>query len=351
MIRFLNRPYQSLLLPVFALLVGTTSCTKNSDVTNANTGTVPNTVASNASVLVNTDKSQLNSLFAPFRSTPQSLTVPAGVQTVILGTKGTKLTFYPFSFLDAGGVPIASGNIDLKLIEMCTPGVMIANRTVTEMYGVPLKSGGQIYLEASQGGVPVYPGKFGVGFVQTDSSTQPMELYYGNPLNPDSVVTFAGPSSGTGTMATATTFDVTSVFNGVGGSYTYVYYNHFLFDSASSFGWIGSNHVTTLTAPITYVDVVVPDTGYNPSNTQVFLVFPSTNTVTIWNGYSPTDHKFTNAIPLSTGADFKVVIMCSRSGRYFYYEMPFVAKNNNMTITANPTPQSQAYIQSKLNAL
>lgn len=56
------------------------------------------TVISNPS---GSDRSYLNSLFAPFRTTPQTLTVTAGMYAEVTGAKGTKLTFYPNSFKDA----------------------------------------------------------------------------------------------------------------------------------------------------------------------------------------------------------------------------------------------------------
>ena len=347
MIRF-NYRYLTLLLPAYALLLTAASCTKPSSTNNNNTG---NTNGGNASVLVNTDKTKLNVLFAGLRSTPQTINVTAGTMQAVIANNGTKLVFYPYSFVDGTGAAISSGTITLSLIEMYTPGTLIANRATTSAYNVPLKNGGEIFLTASQGGIPVSITKYGVGFYRaTPSAPDSMELYYGNTINEDSVVTLTGPSLSSipGTTVPGTIFDTTQINTGVSGSYLYAYKNHFLFDSVSSLNWVAAAHLTIPGGGLTNLDIVVPDPGFNPSNTEVFVVYDSLKSAMVWGMYDPIKHTFNSNYTIPTGTPIRVITISNLNGAFYYSEHTYRITGINMVVTVSPLPQTMAYIKSKL---
>ena len=60
----------------------------------------------------------INQLFAGLRTSPQTLTVTAGRDTIVYGANGTRMHFYTNSFKTAAGAIITSGTINLQLVEM-----------------------------------------------------------------------------------------------------------------------------------------------------------------------------------------------------------------------------------------
>lgn len=352
MIRINIRTYSTLVVSAFVMLLA--SCTKPSSVTNSNTTPVDphNTTAGNASVLVNSDKTKLGPLFAAFRFTPQSFSVTPGIGQAVIGSGGTKLIFYDSSFVDpVTGFAINTGTIDVKLIEVYGAGAIIANRSTTTSAAGPVKCQGQIYITATQNGMPVVPRKYGVGFAYPDTVTDSMELYYGNTLNEDSVVMWGAPASGTGTSVTATIFDTTVVPTAVSGANIYVYKHHFLFDSVSNYFWVACQHLVTPPATLTNLDVIVPDPAFNSSNTEVYVVEPSLKIVTLLNVYDPIKHRFTCNYTIPTGTNVKVVLLSNVNGKYYYHEVPTTILNTNTVVTIYPNAQSVEYIKGRLSTL
>ncbi|RYZ16917.1 MAG: hypothetical protein EOP49_51195, partial [Sphingobacteriales bacterium] len=122
----------------------------------------------------------INSLFQQLKSTPQTFTVTAGTQQTITGAKGTKITFHPGSFKDLTGNTISSGTVNIALIEMYTPGDMIANRvTTTTTAQNALTSGGAVNIKATVGGHEVFANSYSIAFKQDGPKEAPMALFRG----------------------------------------------------------------------------------------------------------------------------------------------------------------------------
>jgi hypothetical protein len=242
-------------------------------------------------------------LMAPLRSAPQTFTVTAGVYSTIVGAKRTVIYFNPTSFRAADGSTLTSGIVNITLEEMYRPGEMIANCASTNFNGSPLVSGGQIHIVATQNGQTLEANYYDLRFPQPAPSTQPMNLYIGG-RNNDSVVVwsdfFRYP------IAARTAFD--SINNVC-----------YLFDSVTSFNWLNCDHFYSDPSPKTDLTVALPDTTFNPSNTFVWIVFPSINSVSCLGLYSVPNSSFGfESMPI--GIKFHIIEITNKNGNWYYAE-------------------------------
>ena len=213
----------------------------------------------------------LNQAFAGLRSTPHSLSVTAGRDTIVFGASGTMLHFYVNSFKTAGGSVISGGTINLKLIEMYKIGDMIANRATTTAGGKILQSAGQISISATQGGTVVYANSYGIGFKRATYSPAPMALFYGAVASADSVTTWTqSDSTKNGNIVSGTTTDTVSG----GGTHPNSF---FRFDSCHNFTWANCDWFYASDSANQSVSVILPDTTFNAGNTEMYLVLPNVN--------------------------------------------------------------------------
>jgi len=290
-----------------------------------------------------TNKTKLNKLFSALRSTPQSLTAIAGIKNSVAGANGTVLTFYPNSFKDASGHTITSGTINIQLTEMYKPGQMIANRATATSGGIPLISGGQVCISATKNGQEVYASKYGIAFPQPVTSGQHMNLFYGNTSNADSLVTWTvADTSKAGTRASGTMYDSAYSVN--------VRYE---FDSCANFHWINCDYFYSYSGPLTDIKVVVNDTSFNPSNTEVFLVFPTINSVATLDYYNSATSTF-DLSPghfVSVGFPIDVVVITNKNGNYYYFQQTGITTTNGLSITGHMISHTLSYIAAELSTL
>jgi len=310
-------------------------------------------------------QTSLNQLFASIRSTPQTLSVTAGRDTIVYGANGTMLHFYTYSFKDAAGNIITSGTIDLQLTEMYKAGDMISNRATTFANGQILQSSGQINMVATLNGNEVYANSYGIGFKHGNSSSAPMALFYGASANSDSVATWTqSDSTKNGTTTTGT---VTDTVSSTPKSYFY-------FDTCSSFTWANCDWFYTNDSPETTVSIVLPDNSFNATNTQMYLVLPNVNrwgnTADIFiavlsnvedkglgsSSYTAKTNTLqlisegnTNIVP--AGLNYKLVVLANKNGTYYYYEQQGTIPHNGLTATATLVSQPESTIISNLAGL
>jgi hypothetical protein len=287
-------------------------------------------------------KTNLNNLFNPLRSTPQSFTVTAGSSQTVTGTQGTVLKFYPNSFKNAQGAIINSGTVTIKLVEMYKPGDMIANRASTVANGKPLISGGQVNIKATINGQEVYANKYSISFAETAPSIQPMALYYGNTNNADSITSWSiADTTGNGTTTNGTIADTST------NDYFHV------FDSCTSFNWINCDYFYNDPSPLTNIFVVMPDTTFIPSNTQVFLVFPTINSATYLGQYDLGTSTFSlyTSYFIPIGMTIHIVAIAEKNGQFYYFQQTGLTTTLNMSVNAVMTPQTQSYILTQLSLL
>jgi hypothetical protein len=326
------------------------SCKKNTD----NTSTLqPATVP-------------LNQLFDNLRSTPQTFTVTAGRDTVVFGSQGTMLHFYPNSFKNASGAIITSGSIDLKLVEMYKPGDMIRNRATTMQGKNLLTSGGQIDLRATINGQKVYANKYGIGYFQNNASATPMmELFYGNVNNVDSVVNWEAKD-------TTLERDIAWLGDMNGRNYITTAYGRpwmgYVFDSASDLEYTNCDAFYYSDSPKVSVTAIMPDATFTPENTQVYLVLPTINcamsTVQSTSSYNFGTARYnasekainminegqTNIVP--SGMKYILIVIANKSGQYYYSKQSGDAiPHNGLKLKATMTPDSKDNVLAMLSAM
>lgn len=308
----------------------------------------------------------LNQLFADLRSLPQVITVKAGRDTMVFGSQGTMLHFYPYSFKNASGAIITSGTIDLTLVEMYKPGDMIRNRATTLAGTNLLTSGGQIDLRATMNGQQVYANKYGIGYFQDNPNARPrMELFYGNADNVDSVVNWeAKDTTQEREVAwladTSTRMDLTIAY---GRSWM-----GYVFDSASSLQYTNCDAFYFPGSPKVTVTAIMPDATFTPQNTQVYLVLPEINcamsTVQSSGGFdygtarydAPTrainmiNEGQTNIVP--TGMKYILIVIANKSGQYYYSKQEGDAiPSSGLKLNVTMTQDSKSNVLGMLSAL
>jgi len=287
------------------------------------------------------------------------MVVTAGQAQTIYGRYGTKLTFYPNSFKDNNGNIIKKGIINIKLREIYTVGDMVANRMGTTSDGKMLTSGGQVQIIATMSGREVYANKYGIGFRRLAPSLQPMTLFYGDNTDFNANWTISGaPQTGTYMPGTSTSAD-TSVMvvitsSGVDTVITHgVVTNYYQFDSCANFNWINCDYFYTPGAQLTNVRVMVPDTSFNQSNTEVFIVFPAINAATHATRYNPSTRCFDLQpgyyVPVGMRVD---IIVASKIGISYYFDKQAnITTTKDMLVYTNMALVSLDYIRSQLSGL
>ncbi len=288
----------------------------------------------------------LTQLFSAIQPVPQSFSVPAGKETVIYAAQGTKMHFYSNSFKDANGNIITSGTVNIQMTEMYKPGDMIANRATTIANGEILQSGGQVNITATQNGNPVYANKYSLAFRHNSTSSAPMAMFYGATGNNAAATTTWTQSDTTqnGTKAAGTTSD--SAANNASSL--------FVFDSCTNFTWANCDWFNKNDSPKTTVSIILPDSTFNPTNTQMYLVLPNItrahNTRDTFNAVlssieprlgSESYNASTNTMKLISqhnnvivpaGLDYELVVMANKNGIWYYYQQQGVIPHNGLLV-------------------
>lgn len=284
----------------------------------------------------------INSLFQGLKSTPETFTVNAGTQQTVTGSKGTRITFNPQSFRNAAGAVITSGTINIQLIEMYKPGEMIANRvTTTTASQRQLTSGGSVNIKATQNGNEVFANRYSISFKQPAASENPMALFTGYQVTDGTGVNIKWSDDTTGTV-------LRTIKDSADNS------AYYLFDSCTNFNWINCDYFYTAPSPKTDITIVAPDSSYNLSNTQVFVIFPGINSVSTMYSYNTTTHSFSfghAGYYLPVGTTVHIMIMGGRNNNYFMDVHQNVTVTNGMSVNLTPITQSLSTIQSTLSSL
>jgi len=285
----------------------------------------------------------VKTLFEGLKSPAQTFNVPVGQPYEINAAGGTRIVFKSNTFRDALGNVINSGTVKVELTEILKPADMIANRVYTTTLGHQiLRSGGAVNLKATLDGNPVFAtGGYDLKFKQDAESDNPMALFTGI-TSADSMggaVFWSDQSSNT--IERTTKDDGTNEF-------------FYAFDSVTNLNWINCDYFYSSTDPKTDINVVTPDSSYNATNTQVFIVFKSINSVSgLWN-YNAPNHVFNFGYPgyhLPIGTVIDVVILGAKNNSYFMQLQQNITVTNNLSITFTPQATTMAGVQAMLSTL
>jgi hypothetical protein len=204
----------------------------------------------------------------------QSFTVNAVTGGSITGNRGSHIAFLPGAFVTAAGAPV-TGTVQVKLIEVLNIADMILmNKQTAGNDGGQLRmlrSGGEVKVEATQGGNEVFIVPNGaVVSIPGGSTIDPaMDVFLGTEDSDGDVVW--NLSSDTLTIADSASWDTTGV--------SWFYYQF----SADSLNWLNCDYFPP--GSITALQVDTPD-GYDAFNTRVWFAVPALNGVlgSFYNG-------------------------------------------------------------------
>ena len=212
----------------------------------------------------------------------------------------------------------------VQIVEMYRPGEMMANHAGTATTdGHFLRSGGQINISATTGGIELLANKYSVSFKKPESTAYTMNLYYGSSYNRDSALEWliGDINEQTGTVCVATGTDTT-----------------YTFDSCNTLGYVNCDRLPT-------------DSGA----TEMYLVLPTLNSY-IENrigAYNDSSHTFLfgdDGSQLPIGLDYKLIVVGSKNGKYYYGEKTGTTTAADIYVNIVLTEQSTTYVQSKINA-
>jgi hypothetical protein len=292
----------------------------------------------------------INQLFDQLKYTPQEILVWAGRDTIVWGADTTMLHFYTNSFKDANNNVISGQQIYVHLTEMYKGGDMIANRTSTIAGDTLLQSAGEVNIFFSTlTGETVYTNGYGIGFHQSSASTQPMQLYYGNNNNADSVVYWTqGNISSPGANAAGTTSK----------DYQYDSSHHifvFLFDTCINTSFVNADYFYRNgldTSGSTNIRLTTNDISFNDSNTSCYLYFPSISCIIPMISYSAgyIFQPFDNIDGLPLGLSYKCIVVSVKNGTCYSYTTSGTI-TAGLNIQATMTPSTVSAVQTMLHGL
>lgn len=304
----------------------------------------PENTSTLETVTTNSDLSTFDAL----RSTPQTFSVTAGTAKSLLGAAGTYLRFYPNSFKDKNGNIITSGTVNLELIEAYEVGDMIANRAATVTNTGVLTSSGEVNIKATMNGAEVFANKYGIGFKAAQTATaKPMELYYGDRNNPDSIVTWsAKPGAKDDTVSGITYVTDTSVKLIEGLFY--------LYDSCTSFKWVNSDHPHDGSSK--YIKITVNVSGLQFTGniySNLNIAFPALKIATTLRQLSFDQNTRTGTYQgwsaTGTSAKFAFILPKDKSNWYYYEYTGMVT--DGLVINATPKLITLAEVKTKIKNL
>jgi len=283
----------------------------------------------------------LKSLFQGLKTQPQVFTIAAGQHRVIYGESGTKIVIHPGSFSTIDGEPVTSGEIKIELLETLSLGQMIANRVFTTTdQDTWLKSGGAVRIRATQNGSElVATGTYGLNF-RVDFSMDSMALFKGYTVADD-----LGEAVFWNAVDTSNTIIGTTKEPGMGNVY------YFAFDSVTALNWINCDYYYNYPGPKTDIELLMPDTAFNATNTQVFVLFRDIRSVAgVWD-FDQQRHSFRLGAAnsyLPIGATVDVVMVGVKNNVYYVDVKNNVTISNNFSDTMRPVSKTEAQARSIL---
>ena len=197
---------------------------------------------------------------APIKQTFQLST--ASYNTVT-GAKGTSIFIPNNAFVDASGNPV-TGSITFELQEVYSPAEMIFTGKMTSSGGRTLASGGELYINAQQGGsdLKLAPGKSLDFKVPTNSYDSQMGLFVGNG-DDDNFDWIPAPATNVSECQDSSSITL----------------SNYCFNLDTLINWINCDYFYSDPRPLTEVEIQVPS-GYDSQNTMVYAYIPSINSVT-----------------------------------------------------------------------
>lgn len=250
------------------------------------------------------------------------------------GLHGFYAGFAAHAFQHADGSSV-TGNVDIDLVEAYTVGQMLwlNKQTVGLDAGQlkPLVSGGQFRLRAFQNGsaLRLAPGSSFIG-VPTYTLPDPAMSVFSGTLDDAGIITWTEWP-----MDPIIPVDSSQVDSmPLGGSFYYSF-------PSDSLNWINCDYFYSSAQPLTGIQVVCPS-GYDHSNTAVWIVFPDLNSLTNVLGGTGVVFEPEAGYEMPIGLNVTVVALSDSDGTYYSsFTNTTVTQDLNLPITLQPTTLAQ----------
>ncbi len=96
----------------------------------------------------------LGAVMASLAPQYKEVTINANTGGTFRGNSGTRFVFPPNSFVTQTGLPV-TGNVQVRVVEMLDEADMLFSGVLPTSNGEPLLSGGEVFVDATQGGQPL----------------------------------------------------------------------------------------------------------------------------------------------------------------------------------------------------
>ncbi len=313
-----------LILTVASLAVVMVSCKK--DIVERD-NTYPGSYSSNGA---------LNSYFQQAGPQLQTFTVNAATGGVFYGNQGARLVIAPNSFVYQNMQPV-TGSVDLQLIEVYGKKAIICSGGFTTSNGVPIESGGEIYINAWQGNneLELNPAGGITASIPAGLTTPPpMENFTASEIGEGADFDRVDSS------LVQITWDTSNV---VAAQY---YYNLQVYQ----FGWANCDVYMNSNSDLTDFTVSLPQT-FNHENTMVIISFTDYNTVsTMYTFDEETNAYVSGYYKLPIGFDVTFIAISEINGQFYYTEHSTNIVEDHL-ISLTPQVCTEAYVDQMLTSL
>lgn len=278
------------------------------------------------------NNTSIERFFKNNQKTSQTFIINAQVQNTLKGNDGTIVKIEPNSFVDKNG-NIVKGEVEFELKEVYDKSAMVNSNAHTVSNDIPLISGGELFMGATQGDEPLMlASNKPIALEMPANSKEPMQLFNGK------------PDRNTVNWNLANTNSVTPVLNAnsnTGSSYNF---------TTNSMNWINCDRFMRNNGNNTKMNVRLPQ-QYDTTNTAVFIVFAGQNTVTKFDHFKQLD-RTSNVVNLSNfdtkwysipvGSDVTIVALSEVNGQYYSsMQRTVVVKDHLTDLTMQPTTLDQ----------
>lgn len=283
------------------------------------------------------DYPSMDAFWEDFGPRQQVFLIGSYSENIITGENGVIVQIPANAFETKNGVPV-DGVVRVEMREMLDAGSMIMADRATVSNGRLLSSGGQLYLNASQGGqdLRLRDGASVSVNVPTTSVDPNMQLFVGN----DSSGVFNWQATNvsvadTTANDTSSTNDTTGTGGGgAGGSGGWTppitdSLDYYRMQLQQLFNWINCDYFWSDPRPTTSFEVHVPD-GHDDSNTKSFVYLPSINSVVPVYRYSNGVFTVGPGYYLPIGIDAVFVTISYKNNTIYYSISSTTIKQNHI---------------------
>ncbi len=257
-----------------------------------------------------TTSGQMAPFFQQTQVQSQTFAVTAGQFSQVTGAKSTQLYIYPGSLVLPNG-NAATGSVQVELKELYTHGDMILSNATTTSGSQLLQSGGELYITATQNGQNLlinHNSPIQAYMPATGNGVSGMQRFTGQVVSNN---TAAGNMINWGLLANDTALAPLIWDSAQGGMFlAYAI-------AIDSFGWTNCDQFPTQTNGGADVGVQLP-TGFDNTNTSVYMIFNAANTIAPADRWSAPIYKFHSGENTPLGLNISIVAVSQKGTNYYY---------------------------------